>query len=96
MAKLGFNLTMSLDGYAAGPRPELENPLGRGDRVARLGDRDPRLSCHPGMEEARAGSMMLTWRPGTRTSAPPSWDATCSVPDTVGLGQDDTWTGLVG
>ena len=30
MAKLRLNLTMSLDGYVAGPRQSLENPLGEG------------------------------------------------------------------
>ena len=30
MAKLKFNITMSLDGYVAGPRQSLENPLGEG------------------------------------------------------------------
>ena len=30
MAKLTFNMTMSLDGYVAGPRQSLENPLGEG------------------------------------------------------------------
>jgi dihydrofolate reductase len=30
MAKLRFNMTMSLDGYVAGPRQSLENPLGEG------------------------------------------------------------------
>lgn len=30
MAKLRFSITMSLDGYAAGPRQSLENPLGEG------------------------------------------------------------------
>ncbi len=30
MAKLRFNITMSLDGYAAGPGQGLENPLGEG------------------------------------------------------------------
>ena len=30
MAKLRFNITMSLDGYVAGPGQSLENPLGDG------------------------------------------------------------------
>jgi dihydrofolate reductase len=30
MSKLKFNLSISLDGYAAGPRPTLEDPLGEG------------------------------------------------------------------
>ena len=30
MAKLRFSITMSLDGYVAGPRQSLENPLGEG------------------------------------------------------------------
>jgi len=30
MTKLRFNMTMSLDGYVAGPRQSLENPLGEG------------------------------------------------------------------
>jgi dihydrofolate reductase len=30
MAKLRFTITMSLDGYVAGPRQSLENPLGEG------------------------------------------------------------------
>jgi dihydrofolate reductase len=30
MAKLRFNMTMSLDGYVAGPNQSLENPLGEG------------------------------------------------------------------
>ncbi len=30
MAKLRLNLTMSLDGYVAGPRQSLQNPLGEG------------------------------------------------------------------
>jgi dihydrofolate reductase len=30
MAKLKFSITMSLDGYVAGPRQNLENPLGEG------------------------------------------------------------------
>jgi dihydrofolate reductase len=30
MAKLRLNITMSLDGYVAGPRQSLENPLGEG------------------------------------------------------------------
>jgi dihydrofolate reductase len=30
MAKLRFNITMSLDGYVAGPGQSLENPLGMG------------------------------------------------------------------
>ena len=30
MAKLRFSMTMSLDGYVAGPRQSLENPLGEG------------------------------------------------------------------
>jgi dihydrofolate reductase len=30
MAKLRFNMTMSLDGYVAGPRQSLDNPLGEG------------------------------------------------------------------
>jgi dihydrofolate reductase len=30
MPKLRFNITMSLDGYVAGPRQSLENPLGEG------------------------------------------------------------------
>jgi dihydrofolate reductase len=30
MAKLKFSITMSLDGYMAGPRQSLENPLGEG------------------------------------------------------------------
>jgi dihydrofolate reductase len=30
MAKLRFNITMSLDGYVAGPNQSLENPLGEG------------------------------------------------------------------
>jgi dihydrofolate reductase len=30
MAKLKFSITMSLDGYVAGPRQSLENPLGEG------------------------------------------------------------------
>ena len=30
MAKLRFQMTMSLDGYVAGPRQSLENPLGEG------------------------------------------------------------------
>ena len=33
MAKLRFNMTMSLDGYVAGPRQSLENPLGEGGRA---------------------------------------------------------------
>jgi dihydrofolate reductase len=32
MAKLRFNITMSLDGYVAGPGQSLENPLGEGGR----------------------------------------------------------------
>jgi dihydrofolate reductase len=32
MAKLRFSTTMSLDGYVAGPRQSLENPLGEGGR----------------------------------------------------------------
>lgn len=30
MSKLRFNITMSLDGYVAGPSQSLENPLGEG------------------------------------------------------------------
>ena len=30
MSKLRFNITMSVDGYAAGPRQSLQNPLGEG------------------------------------------------------------------
>jgi hypothetical protein len=30
MAKLRFNITMSLDGYVAGPDQSLEHPLGVG------------------------------------------------------------------
>lgn len=30
MAKLTFEISMSLDGYVAGPNPSLENPLGEG------------------------------------------------------------------
>src|SRR6266536_5757671 len=30
MPKLRFDITMSLDGYVAGPRQSLENPLGEG------------------------------------------------------------------
>ena len=32
MAKLRFSVTMSLDGYLAGPGQSLENPLGEGGR----------------------------------------------------------------
>ncbi len=30
MSKLRFNITMTLDGYVAGPNPSVENPLGEG------------------------------------------------------------------
>jgi hypothetical protein len=33
MAKLRFNITMSLDGYVAGPGQSVENPLGEGGMV---------------------------------------------------------------
>ena len=48
MAKLKFSISMSLDGYVAGPDQSLENPLGEGgERPARVGVRDRDLSREP-------------------------------------------------
>ena len=81
MAKLRFTITMSLDGYVAGPRPEPREPARRGRRgIARMGVRDPHASMRITARTAavRPASTTITPPGGTRTSAPRSWGATCS------------------
>ena len=65
MAKLKFTITMSLDGYVAGPRQSLENPLGEGGVALHEWAFATRAfrSAH-GMEGGEAGlddDVAMTW-----------------------------------
>ena len=72
MTRLKFSLSMSLDGFIAGPDQSRENPLGEGGMAlhewafARAGSAD----------ESRRSSTPIS---GARTPAPSSWAATCSA-----------------
>jgi dihydrofolate reductase len=64
MAKLKLNITMSLDGYVAGPGQNLENPLGEGGHALHewaFATRSFRATHgmeggEPGLDDERAGS----------------------------------------
>ena len=80
MAKLKFTITMSIDGYVAGPNQSLENPLGEGGQgAARMGVRDPQLPRpHTAMDGGEDRLDDESRGEERRTSAPRSWAATCS------------------
>jgi hypothetical protein len=44
MGKLILDISMSLDGFVAGPNPTLDHPLGEGGATARLGLRHEELA----------------------------------------------------
>ena len=61
MAKLRFNITMSLDGYVAGPDQSLEHPLGKGAELLHdwaIATRSWRATH--GLDGARQGSTTVT------------------------------------
>ena len=60
MGKVWFQLTVSLDGYAAGPDQSLENPMGVGGR-----------QLHPWMFELEAGRRMLGLEGGVVNASTP-------------------------
>ena len=74
------NFSISLDGYAAGPHQDLDNPLGVGG-----------TQLHEWIFATRSGSQMIGNDGGARGSTttssrsgdlvwvPPSWDGTCSA-----------------
>ena len=90
-------LSMSLDGYVAGPDQSLEEPLGvGGERLhewmfeTRTCRRDRRRARRRRGHRQRASSAR-----GSRASAPPSWGATCSGPSAGGW-SDEEWRGWWG
>jgi hypothetical protein len=55
MAKLRFSITMSLDGYVAGPGQSLENPLGEGESLHEWVSATRSFRAAHGMEGGEAG-----------------------------------------
>ena len=54
MSKFRFNITMTLDGYVAGPNQSVETPLGGG------GSPHPRLGFEPyGLREIHGGARLF-------------------------------------
>jgi len=96
MAKLRFNITMSLDGYVAGPGQSLENPLGQGGS----GLHDWAIATRT----FRATHGMEGGQGGLDDAHAASWNA--NIGATImgrnmfgpvrGSWQDDTWTGWWG
>ena len=80
MSKLRFNISMSLDGFVAGPDPSEQDPLGkRGEELHEwilplAAFREP----HGRTREARSTRARRWSKDGRRTSAHPSWAGTCS------------------
>ena len=80
MAKLTFEITMSLDGFVAGPNPTLEQPLGEGgDRLHQwaYGLRSWREShgLEGGEENPDSGGGATTRRSGYPSSSSPTTPA---------------------
>ena len=65
MGKVIADISMSLDGYVAGPDPDLEDPLGRGgEAAARVGVRRPELARDPRPGGRRAQRRLRRHRGG--------------------------------
>ena len=81
MSKLRLKISMSLDGFVAGPNQSVENPLGiGGDAAARVGRSARRPGGRRMASRAARSTRARAWsRSRSRTSAPRSWGATCSA-----------------
>ena len=80
MSKLRFNITMSLDGFVAGPNQSEENPLGvGGEAAARVGVRLAAWREAHGMEGGEVNESTPVVEGWPRTSARRSWAGTCSA-----------------
>ena len=77
----GSAITMSLDGYMAGPNQSLENPLGEGGKACTSGRSRPRRSARRTGGRRRGGRARRRARGAVepRTSARRSWGGTCSA-----------------
>ena len=76
------NLSVSLDGYAAGPDQTVDNPLGvGGEQLHEWVFKTPYGLDMLGMDSSDAAATLdeEMMRAGDTTSARPSWDATCSA-----------------
>ena len=96
MAKLKFSITMSLDGYVAGPRQSVENPLGEGGVALHewaFATRSFR-SAH-GMEGGETGpddDIAMTWS----TNIGATIMGRNMFGPVRGAWEDETWTGWWG
>ena len=96
MAKLKFSITMSLDGYVAGPRQSVENPLGEGGVALHewaFATRSFR-SAH-GMEGGETGpddDIAMTWS----TNIGATIMGRNMFRPVRGAWEDETWTGWWG
>ena len=80
MGELRFQVSVSLDGYMAGPDQSMEEPLGVGGE--RLHDWIVELEAWrrmQGMEGGEVNASTPVVEEAFRTSAPRSWAATCSA-----------------
>src|SRR5580700_2164444 len=74
------NLTVSLDGYAAGPNQGLDNPLGEGGtRLHEWLFATRAFRQTHGTEGGEGGLDDHSSPRAMRASVPPSWGATCSA-----------------
>ena len=80
MSKLKLNITMSIDGFVAGPDQSAEHPLGVGGGISTTGWSRSRRSARATARKA-AKSTRARRSPRTFSVAParPSWAGTCSA-----------------
>ena len=96
MSKLRCHISISADGFVAGPNQSEAEPLGEGgeqlhDWVVSLAAwREPH-----GKQGGEVNESTPIWRRASRTSAPASWVATCSGPREAAIGVTGV-EGLVG
>jgi hypothetical protein len=84
VAKLRFKISMSLDGFIAGPSQSLQNPLGIGaERLHKGAFELAAFRAVHGMTGGEVNASGGSSKSRSPASAPRSWDATCSasIPD---------------
>ena len=95
MTLVKFDISTSLDGYIAGPDPDLEQPLGAGgEQLHEWGVKLSTGGSSTGWRGARSTPTTRSWRSRSTGSAPTSWAVACSAGRRV-LG-DEPWSGWWG
>ena len=81
MSRLKMGISMSLDGFVAGPDPSLDEPLGKGGRRCTSGCSRPTPGAAAREEGGEANPTPRSSRRRSPASARRSWAATCSAAD---------------